>query len=77
MRTSLRIGQGMVVIREVISTGGSDGLELVVRELLPKMSSRCRQRVVKFIVRIVHLIDAEYLLETAFIKRAVVGDQDT
>jgi len=77
MRTSLRIGQGMVVIREVISTGGSDGLELVVREFLPKMSSRCRQRVVKFIVRIVHLIDAEHLLEAAFIKRTVVGDQDT
>jgi hypothetical protein len=27
------------------------------------------------IVRIVLLIDAEHLLETAFIKRAVVGDQ--
>ena len=39
------------------------------------MSSRCRQRVIEFIVRIVHLIDAEHLFETAFIKRAVVGDQ--
>ena len=75
MRTSLRIGQGMVMVCKVISAGGSDGLELVVREFLPKMSSRCRQRVVKFIVRIVHLIDAEYLLETAFIKKTVVGDQ--
>ena len=75
MGTSLRIGQGMVVIREVISAGGSDGLELVVRELLPKMPSRCRQSVVKFIVQIVHLINAEDLFETAFIKRAVVGDQ--
>ena len=75
MRTSLRIGQGMVVIREVKSAGGSDGLELVVREFLPKMSSRCRQRVMEFIVRIVHLIDAEHLLETAFIKGTVVRDQ--
>ena len=75
MGTSLGIGQGVVVVREVISAGGSDGLELVVRELLPKMPPRCRQSVVEFIVWIVHLIDAEHLFETAFIKRAVVGDK--
>ena len=67
----------MVVIREVISAGGSDGLELVVREPISIIPSRCRQRVVEFIVRIVHLIDAEHLLETAFVERTVVGDQDT
>jgi len=75
MRTSLRVGQGMVVIREVISASGGDGLELVVREPISIIPSRCRQRVVEYIVRIVHLIDAEHLLEATFIKRAVVGDQ--
>ncbi len=75
MRTSLGIGQGMVMVCKVIAAGGGDGLELVVRELLPKMPPRCRQRVVEYIVRIVHLIDAEHLLEATFIKRAVVGDK--
>ncbi len=75
MRTSLRIGKGMVMVCKVIAASGGDGLELVVRELLPKMSSRCRQRVIEFIVRIVHLINAEDLFETAFIKWTVVGDQ--
>ena len=75
MRTSLRIGKGMVMVCKVIAASGGDGLELVVLELLPKMPSRCRQSVVEYIVRIVHLIDAEHLLEATFIKRAVVGDK--
>ena len=65
----------MVVVRQVVPAGGGDGLELVIGEPFSQKPSRCRQRVMEFIVRIVHLIDAEHLLETAFIKRAVVGDQ--
>ena len=64
-----------MVVREVVAAGGGDGLELVIGEPPSIEPSRCPQRVVEFIVRIVHLIDAEHLPETALIERTVMRDQ--
>jgi hypothetical protein len=65
----------MVVVREIVPAGSGDGLELVVGETPSIISSRCKQRIKEYIIGIVHLIDAEHLLETAFIKGTVVSDQ--
>ena len=64
-----------MVVSKVIVTGCGDGLELVVGETPSIISSRCRQRVKEYIIGIVHLIDSEHLLETAFIEWTVMGDQ--
>ena len=64
-----------MVVSKVIVTGSGDGLELVVGETPSIISSRCRQRVKEYIIGIVHLIDSEHLLETAFIEWTVMGDQ--
>ena len=63
------------MVREIVPAGSGDGLKLVVRESRSIKPSRSRERVMELIVRIVHLIDPEHLLETAFIKGTVVSDQ--
>ena len=56
-----------------VTAGSGDGLKLMVWEPLSIIPSRCRQGIMELIVRVVHLIDAKYLLETSLVKSAVVG----
>ena len=62
-----------MVVRELVTAGSGDGLKLMVWEPLSIIPSRCRQGIMELIVRVVHLIDAKYLLETSLVKSAVVG----
>ena len=47
-------------------------MELVVLQIAEGSSRGC-QRVVKLIIGVIHVINTEYGLQTAFIKRSVVG----
>ena len=71
----LGVGEGVVVVGEVVAAGRGDGLELVVGEPPSIVTPGGGQRIVEFIVRIVHPVHAEHLLETAFVEGAVVGDE--
>ena len=72
MRTGLRVGQGVVVIGEVIAAGRSYGLQLVVGQAMAEMTAGCCQRIEKHIIRVVHLIHPEHLFQAAFIETAVM-----
>lgn len=72
MRTGLRVGQGVVVIDEVIAAGRSYGMQLVVGQAVTEMTARCCQRIEKHIIRVVHLIHPEHLFQAAFIETAVM-----
>ena len=72
MRTGLRVGQGVVVIDEVIAAGRSYGMQLVVGQAVTEMTAGCCQRIEKHIIRVVHLIHPEHLFQAAFIETAVM-----
>ena len=65
----------MMVILEVVTTGSCYGLELVIGKDPVIVTSGCPKRVVKLIVRIIHLINLEYGLQAPFIEACVVRDQ--
>ena len=64
-----------MVVHEVISAGGGDGLELMVRKLAAEMLPGSRQGVVELVVWVVHLIYLEDSLETSFIETGVVRNE--
>jgi hypothetical protein len=72
---SLGIGQGMVVVDEMIAASLSYGMKLVVRQLLPKVFSRSTTGAIELIVGVIHLVAAHYGLQTTFIEGAVVRHQ--
>ena len=59
------------MIFQTVSAGSGHGVQLVVGELR-KYSACHAQSVIKLIVGIVHLIDAEDSFQTALIERTVV-----
>ena len=63
-----------MVVRQVVTTGGSNGLQLVIGKVaeLAAGDAKC---IVKLIVGIVHLIDTEHRFQTSFVKRFVVGNK--
>ena len=72
MGTGLGVGQGVVVVPQVIAAGGGDGLKLMIGQPVAKMSARRSASVEEHIVRIVHLLDLMDGFEAAFVERAVV-----
>jgi hypothetical protein len=64
----------MMVVRKVVTTGGSNGLQLVVGKVaeLATGDAKC---VVELVVRIIHLIDTEHRFQASFVKRFVVGNK--
>ena len=56
MGASLSIGQGVVMIGQVITTGRCHCLQLVIRQTASVMPTRSRKRIIKLIVRVIHLI---------------------
>lgn len=72
MRTRFGICQGVVMSRQVIPAGGCYSLELMVGQAAAVNAARHSQGVVELVVRIVHLIHPEDLLEAAFIKGTVM-----
>ena len=66
--TCLCIGEGVMMVHEVIPAGSGYGLELMVRKPAAEVASGSRQGVVELIVRVVHLIDPEHSLETSLVE---------
>ena len=69
------VGEGVVVVEEVVAAGGGDGGEPVVREPVAEEAPRGREGVAEHIVGIVHPVHAEDGLQAAFVKTAVVRHQ--
>ena len=73
MSTSLGIGQGMMVIGQVITAGCGNRLQLMVRQTAAEMVTGGRKCIMELILGIIHLIHSENLLQTSFIEPAVVS----
>ena len=69
------VGEGVVVVEEVVAAGGGDGGKPVVREPVAEEAPRGREGVAEHIVGIVHPVHAEHGLQAAFVKAAVVRHQ--
>ena len=63
----------MVMVLEVVAAGSGNGLQLVIGQRLPELSTRCCQGIVETVVRVVHLIHLEYGLQTAFIETGIMS----
>ena len=63
---------GVVVVRHGAAASFGHGVQLVVGELSAEMAARGAAGAKERIVGIVHLVNFEHRLETAFVKRAVV-----
>ena len=72
MGTGLCIGQCMMVILQIIPTGCSDSLELMVGKAATKMLSGGGQCIKELVVWIIHLVHFENLLQAALVEGAVV-----
>ena len=73
MSTSLGIGQGMMVIGQVITAGCGNRLQLMVRQTAAEMVTGGRKCIMELILGIIHLIHSENLFQTSFIEPAVVS----
>ena len=72
MRTSLCVGQCVMMIDKVISAGSRNGLQLMIGKPVAIVSAGCGQSVQKDVIRIIHLIHAENGLQATFIKAGIV-----
>ena len=77
MGASLSIGQGVVMIGQVITTGRCHCLQLVIRQTAAVMPTRSRKCIIKLIVRVIHLIYPKNFFQASFIESAVVREFDT
>ena len=73
MGTGFGIGQGMMVIGQVITAGCGNCLQLMVRQTAAEMFARGRKGIMELIFRIIHPIHSENLFQTPFIEPAVVS----
>ena len=72
MGAGFGVGQGVVMILEVVAACCGDSLELMVWQPMAEMTPRGGAGVVERIVRIVHLVDLEDLFQTSFVEGTVV-----
>ena len=72
MSTGFRIGQGMMVIGQVITAGCGNRLQLMVRQTAAEILTGGRKCIIELILGIIHLIHPENLFQTSFIEPAVV-----
>ena len=61
------------MVLEIVTTGGSNRVKLVIGQRMTKLSACCCKGIVKTIVRIIHLIDLECRFQAAFIEAGIVG----
>ena len=71
--TGFGIGQGMMVIGQVITAGCGNRLQLMVRQTAAEMVTGGRKCIMELILGIIHLIHSENLFQTSFIEPAVVS----
>ena len=72
MGTCLGIGEGIVVVEQVVTTISGHRLQLVVGQLLEQPPGR-HAGTIEFIVGVIHLIAAEDGPQAALVKGLVVG----
>ena len=65
----------MVMVFEVVATGSSYGVELMIRQRTAKLPARCCQSIVKAVVWIVHLIDSEHSFQTTFVEAGIMSHE--
>ena len=63
----------MVMVLEIVATGNSYGMQLVIGKRPAELPTGSCQSIVETIIRIVHLIHLEHGLQTAFIKAGIVS----
>ena len=73
MGTGLGIGQGMMVIGQVITAGCGNRLQLIVRQTASEMITGSRKCNMELILGIIHPVHFENLFQTSFIEPAVVS----
>ena len=72
MGTGFAIGQGMMVIGQVITTGSGNRLQLMVRQTAAEMLTGSRKCIMELILGIIHPVHSENLFQTPFIEPAVM-----
>ncbi len=72
MGTRFCVGQCMMMMLKIIAAGCSDGLELMIGQILAEMLARGGAGVVERIVRIVHLVDLMDGLEASLVERTIM-----
>ena len=73
MSTGFRIGQGMMVIGQVITAGCGNRLQLMVRQTAAEMVTGGRKCIMELILGIIHPVHFENFFQTSFIEPAVVS----
>ena len=73
MGTGFRIGQGMMVIGQVITAGCGNRLQLMVRQTASEMVTGGRKCIIELILGIIHPVHFENLFQASFIEPAVVS----
>ena len=73
MGTGLGIGQGMMVIGQVITADCGNRLQLMVRQTAAEMLTGGRKCIMELILGIIHPVHFENLFQTTFIEPAVVS----
>ena len=68
MGTGFGIGQGMMVIGKVITAGCGNRLQLMVRQTAAEMLTGCRKGNIELILRIIHPVHFENLIDAAYRK---------
>ena len=72
--TRFGIGQGVMMMEQVVAAIGGNSVQLVIGQLLEQTLGG-HAGTIKFIVGIVHLVAAENSLEATLVKTLVVGNQ--
>ena len=70
---SFGIGQGVMVVDQVIATGCRHGMQLVVGQPLSEVFARSAAGAVELIVGVIHLVAAHHGFQATLIERAIVG----
>ena len=72
MSAGFRIGQGMMVIGQVITAGCGNHLQLMVRQTAAEMLTGGRKCIMELILGIIHPVQPECRFQTSFIEPAVM-----
>ena len=73
--TGFGIGQGVMMVLEIVTTGGSNRVKLVIGQRMAELSAGGCKGIVKTVVWIIHLIDLEHCFQTSFIEMGIVGHE--
>ena len=70
--TGLGIGKGMMMMPQIVATGSSYGLQLVVGQRAAQLAARGSQRIVEKIIWIVHLVDPEHSFQASLVEAGIM-----